>query len=354
MSGLDAHVVIHRGDSFTIDIELSISDGETVALLGPNGAGKSTTVEALAGITPLDAGQLVLRGRMLDDPAADLFIAPERRRIGVVFQDYLLFDHMSVLDNIMFGVRRPGSKSEARSVADHWLQLLKLNELADRRPSELSGGQAQRVALARALASEPQLLLLDEALAALDIGTRNELRRMLAAQLQDFGGPRLLITHDPTDAFLLADRIAILEAGRITQIGSADDIRRRPASTYVAALAGTNLLVGRNDQGLLTLDDHEHRLQTADTSIAGGVLITIHPTAIALHREQPSGSPRNTWRSTVQSVEPLGDTTRITLADPLPLGVDITPAATAALALAPGAEIWASVKATEIEISPVS
>lgn len=354
MSGLQARVVISLGDSFTLDIELAIAGGETVALLGPNGAGKSTTVDALAGITPLAAGQLILDGRVLDDPSGDAFVPPERRDIGVVFQDYLLFDHLSVFDNVMFGIQGRSNKREARSVVGQWLELLDLNHLGDRRPPELSGGQAQRVALARALANEPAMLLLDEALAALDVGTRNELRRVLARHLREFSGPRLLITHDPTDAFLLADRIAILEAGRITQIGSAEDIRRRPASTYVAALAGTNLLVGHNDHGVLTLDGHDHRLQTSDTSVVGGVLITIHPTAIALHRAQPSGSPRNTWRSTVESVEPLGDTTRITLADPLPLGVDITPAATAALNLAPGVEVWASVKATEIDVSPVS
>lgn len=354
MSGLEAHIVISQGESFTLDIELAIAAGETVALLGPNGAGKSTTVDALAGIAPLDSGRLALDGRVLDDPQADVFVAPEDRRIGVVFQDYLLFDHLSVLDNVMFGPLTSAAKSEARARADHWLELLNLGDLAGRRPTQLSGGQAQRVALARALATNPALLLLDEALAALDVGTRSELRRVLARHLQEFAGPRLLITHDPTDAFLLADRIAILENGRITQIGSAEDIRRRPATAYGAALGGTNLLTGSNSRGVLTLDAHDHQLQTADTSITGEVLITIHPTAIALHRSQPSGSPRNTWCSIVESVEPLGDTTRITLAAPLPLGVDITPAATAALDLTPGAEVWASVKATEIAVSPSS
>lgn len=355
MTGLDTHLVVRRADGFALDIAFSIAAGETLALLGPNGAGKSTAVEALAGLTPLDHGHIELNGRVLDRATSDIFVAPEDRHIGVVFQDYVLFDHLSVLENVMFGPRSMGvRKPQAQSVATGLLDRFDLSDFADRRPPQLSGGQAQRVALARALATKPDLLLLDEALAALDVATRGTLRRTLAEHLADFDGPRLLITHDPTDAFLLADRIAIVEDGTLSQVGSAEDIRRRPATPYVAALAGTNLLVGANSAGRLTLETSSHELQTSDTTIDGPVLITVHPTAIALHREQPSGSPRNAWQTTVASVEPLGDTTRITLADPLPLGVDITPGATTALDLRPGAAVWASVKATEIAVSPAA
>ena len=355
MTGLDAHLVVRRPEAFVLDLAFSIAPGETLALLGPNGAGKSTAVEALAGLTPLDNGHIVLDGRTLDAPTDDLFVPAEQRGVGVVFQDYLLFDHLSVVDNVMFGPLSQGvRKPQAKARAEELLERLDLATFSDRMPSQLSGGQAQRVALARALATEPDLLLLDEALAALDISTRGTLRRVLATHLEAFEGPRLLITHDPTDAFLLADRIAIVENGTLSQVGSAEDIRRRPATPYVAALAGTNLLVGTNHGGRLTLADHAHELQTSDTTIDGAVLITVHPTAIALHREQPSGSPRNTWQTTVASVEPLGDTTRITLADPLPLGVDITPGATSALDLHQGSAIWASVKATEIMVAPAA
>ena len=355
MSGLVAHVVTKRSDGFELDIELEIAAGETVALLGPNGAGKSTTVEVLSGLTPIVDGSISLGGRILDDPARGIFVHPEQRRVGVVFQDYLLFGHLSVRQNLMFGPLANGlTKSQARTLADVWIERLDLGELAERRPSQLSGGQGQRVALARALAIEPDLLLLDEALAALDVATRSTLRRVLAHHLAEFVGPRLLITHDPTDAFLLADRIAIIEAGRITQVGSPEDIRRRPATPYVAALAGTNLLAGRNRGGVLELDAHSHVLQTANTSVEGPVLITIHPTAIALHIARPSGSPRNSWQTRITTVEPLGDITRITLDDPLPLGVDITPGATAALGLQVGSLVWASVKATEIAVAPAA
>lgn len=352
--GLSARIVVHRGESFTLDLDLSIEPGTTVALLGPNGSGKSTTVDALAGILPIDEGRIELNGRVIDDPAAAVYVPTEQRRLGVVFQQGLLFDHLDVTANIAFGPRSAGkSRKGADAIVREWIDTLDLADLADRNPGELSGGQAQRVALARALATDPKLLMLDEPLAALDIATRTKLRRTLAAHLQHYPGPRLLITHDPTDAFLLADRIFILEHGTVTQAGSVDDIRRRPATPYVAALAGLNLLAGTNASGTVALDDHPlHTLQSANRVTTGPVLVTIHPNAIALHSERPHGSPRNVWRSTVVTVEPLGDVTRITLADPLPLNVDVTPAATAAIGLTPGAEVWASVKATEVNLNP--
>jgi len=352
MIGLDAHLVVARSPEFSLDIQLEIAPGETLAVLGPNGAGKSTTVEALAGLAPLDRGHLQLSGRTLDHPGTDRFVPPEARNIGIVFQDYLLFEHLSVIENVMFGpLARGVKKSVARATAEQWIDALGLATMIARPTGQLSGGEAQRVAMARALANDPDLLLLDEALGALDVATRSELRRVLSKHLRAFEGPRLLITHDPADAFLLADRIAVLEAGRITQVGTSDDIRQRPATAYGAAVAGTNLLRGSNNDGMLTLDDHGHVLQTSDTSVRGPVLITIHPTAIALHTAQPSGSPRNSWRTTVATVEPLGDITRITLAAPLPLGVDITPGAAQALALGAGTPVWASIKATEITIA---
>jgi molybdate transport system ATP-binding protein len=191
-------------------------------------------------------------------------------------------------------------------------------------------------------------------LAALDVATKGDLRRVLGTHLRSFDGPRLIITHDPTDAFLLADRIQIVENGRVTQTGTPADIRRRPATAYVAALAGTNLMTGTNTAGTLRLDGRTRTLQTSDTATSGPVLVTVHPTAIALHNDEPHGSPRNSWATSVATVEPLGDTTRVTLADPLPLGVDVTPAAVASLGIEPGARLWASVKATEVMVTPAS
>ena len=351
-AGLDASIRLTRGE-FDLDIDLSIAPGSTTALLGPNGSGKSTTVAALAGILAIDEGHIRLDGTVFDDPGDGTFVAPERRRVGVVFQRYLLFEHLDVTDNVAFGPASGGMRRRAaRAVAHRWLTELDLTDMADRRPSQLSGGQAQRVALARALAADPRLLLLDEPLAALDIATRARLRRTLRTHLADYPGPRLLITHDPTDAFLLADRVHIIEHGRITQSGSPDEIRRSPTTPYVAALAGLNLLVGTNTAGAVELRDHPLTLHAADTQSTGEVLVTIAPNAVALHLEQPHGSPRNTWRTTVASVEPLGETTRVTLGGPAPLGVDVTPGAATALGLVPGREVWAAVKATEITVNP--
>ena len=349
---LDAHLVVRR-EGFALDVDLSIPAGTTAALLGPNGAGKSTTVDALAGIVPIDGGRIVLGSEVLDDPASGVFVPSERRRVGVVFQRLLLFDHLDVLDNVAFGPSVTGlRRGAARAVARRWIELLDLDDLTDRRPSELSGGQAQRVALARALATEPELLLLDEPLASIAVATRTLLRRTLSDHLRDHDGPRLLITHDPTDAFLLADRVHVLEDGRITQSGTAEEIRRRPATAYVAALAGANLLGAHAARGELRLDRHDLVLVTSDATTSGAVLVTIQPRSVALHDEQPSGSPRNTWSTTVAAVEPLGEVTRVTLGDPLPLSADITPSAATALGLVPGSEIWASVKATEVDIAP--
>jgi len=347
--GLDAHLVVARGESFVLDVPLAIAPGRTVALLGPNAAGKSTAVNLLAGLIPLDDGRIALAGRTLDDPGRDVFVPPEERRVGVVFQDYVLFPHLTVAQNIAFG---PRSRKVAHSVAGEnaadWLDRLGLTELANRKPGDLSGGQAQRVALARALITEPDLLLLDEPLAALDVTTRVRLRHTLADHLDVFAGPRLLITHDPTEAFLLADEIHVIEDGVITQVGTPDDIRLRPRTRYIADLAGSNLVVGTATGGIV--DVGAHQLHIADTHIAGRVLATIHPRSISIHRREPEGSPRNTWQTMVGRVEHYGDRVRIQTRDPLPLTVEITPGAVAALQLGEGSAVWVSIKATEINV----
>lgn len=379
-AALDAEMRLRRGE-FELDVHLRVAPGETAALLGPNGAGKSTIVAALAGLLPLDGGQVSLAGRVLDDPDAGVFVAPEHRRIGVVFQDQILFRHLSALDNVAFGLRAIGMRrAEARERAQAWLDAMDLGDLGHRRPRSLSGGQRQRVALARALACEPELLVADEPLGSLDVSARNRLRRNLAAHLSSGrngnglsppvplhgagGVPRLLITHDPTDAFVLADRVHILENGRLTQSGTPDELRRAPATDYAADLSGINLVRGTAQGGEITVtpddgaatDGGSRRsavlLHAADTTASGPVLATIHPRAIALHRERPSGSPRNVWRTTAEAVEPLGDITRVLLGSPLRLTADITPGAAHELLIRPGTSLWVSVKATEVELAP--
>jgi len=349
--GLDARIVVNRPGGFRLDVALAIAGENTVALLGPNGAGKSTVVAALAGLLPIDEGHIVLDGRMLDDPDAGALVPPEDRGVGVVFQDYVLFPHLTALDNVAFGLRSRGiDRATARSGAADMMERFGVADLADRRPAGLSGGQAQRVALARALVVEPALLLLDEPLAALDVTTRVSLRRTLAHHLAAFPGPRLLITHDPTEAFLLADEVHVIEDGSVTQVGTADEIRLRPKTPYVADLAGSNLLEGVAAAGIV--DVGGHRIHIADHAVSGPVLATLHPRAVAIHLQAPEGSPRNVWRTTVVLVERLGERVRVQVGEPLPLTVEITADALAALDLRPGKAVWLSVKATEITVEP--
>ncbi|MCB2223799.1 MAG: ATP-binding cassette domain-containing protein [Actinobacteria bacterium] len=350
-AGLDARFTLRRSEAFRVDVALQIPPGVTVALLGPNGAGKSTVVAALAGLLPVDEGRVVLDGTVLDDPAAGTLVPPELRRVGVVFQDYLLFPHLSVLENVCFGLRSRGApKDRAAAAGAEWLDRVGLGGMAARRPGDLSGGQAQRVALARALAAEPGLLLLDEPLAALDVSTRSGLRRALAEHLEAFGGPRLFITHDPAEAFLLADEIHVLEDGAVTQAGTADDIRFRPRTPYAADLAGFNLF--RGTAAGATVDVGPHALAVADDRHRGPVLVTIQPVAVAVHLAQPTGSPRNTWATVVERVEDLGSRIRLQMGAPLPLAAEVTRAAMTEMGLEPGRRVWVAVKATEVGVEP--
>ncbi|GAA0454030.1 ABC transporter ATP-binding protein [Paractinoplanes deccanensis] len=337
---LRARLTVKR-DPFVLDIELSAAAGEVVALLGPNGAGKTTALRALAGLTGLHEGEIVLDGIRVDREP------PERRRIGVVFQDYLLFPHLSALDNVAFGPRcRHVPRREAREQAARWLSRVGLAEHARKKPRQLSGGQAQRVALARALAAEPKLLLLDEPLAALDARTRLDTRAQLRHHLAGFGGATVLVTHDPLDALMLADRLVIVEEGRIVQTGDAATITAQPRTDYVARLVGLNLYRGRAEGGTVFLPDG-FPLVTASAE-HGEVFVAFPPSAVALYASRPDGSPRNTWQATVSSVARHGDALRIELAGEIPVAADVTPASAVHLDLAPGRQVWASVKATEV------
>ena len=347
--GLEATFVVSRGESFQLELSLSVAPGRTVALLGPNGAGKSTAVAVLAGLLPIDDGRVALTGITLDDPEREVFVPPEARRVGVVFQDYLLFPHLSVIDNVAFGLRsRKVSREESTARAGEWLDRMGLGPQARRKPGDLSGGQAQRVALARALVIEPDLLLLDEPLSALDVTTRVQLRRALSEHLEGFAGPRLLITHDPTEAFLLADEIHILEDGRVSQAGTAEEIRLRPRTRYAADLAGSNLVAGVARDGVV--DTGAHLLHIADHEINGSVLVTIRPSAISVHLREPEGSPRNAWKTTVDLIEHLGERARLSTGGPLQLAVEVTEEAARALDLVEGTPVWVSIKATEITV----
>jgi molybdate transport system ATP-binding protein len=350
VSGLDARILVDRG-GFRLDLTVTVGPGEVVALLGPNGAGKTTALRTLAGLVPLTDGSVRIGGSIMDDPGTGVFVPAHRRSIGVVFQDYLLFPHLTARDNVAFGPRSHGTpRAQAHAVAEAWLARVGLPDMARRKPRQLSGGQAQRVALARALAVEPALLLLDEPLAALDARTRLETRAQLHRHLAEHRGATLLVTHDPLDALVLADRLIILEDGAVVQEGDAASITARPRTDYVARLVGLNLYRGNGSGRTVTLPDGF--AIAVDDTVDGAAFVAFPPSAVALHRERPEGSPRNTWSATVAGIQRHGDNVRVELTGPLAAAADITPAAVAQLRLETGDQVWAAVKATETRTYP--
>ena len=347
---LEAAVGLTMG-RLRLEVELAVGTGELVVLLGPNGAGKTTLLRALAGLLALDRGRVVLDGAVLEDTAAGAWVPTERRPIGFVFQDYLLFPHLSALENVAFGLRARGlGRVEARRRAGAWLDRVGLAGHAGARPRALSGGQAQRVALARAMVSEPRLLLLDEPLAALDAATRAEVRRDLRRHLASFGGTRLLVTHDPLEALALADRLVVLEHGRVTQSGRPAEVSERPRSGYVAELVGVNLYRGRADGAAVELAGGGRLIAAGDHR--GEVFAAVHPRAVALHRRLPEGTPRNVLAGTADTVDVVGDRVRVRVTGQVPIVAEVTPAAVGELHLADGGPVWASVKATEVTVYP--
>jgi len=303
-----------------------VAAGSVCAVIGPNGAGKSSLVRALAGLAPV-TGHARLDGR-------DLLGVPARERgIGMVFQGQRLFPHLTALANVSFGPRATGTpRAAADGRAQEWLDRFGIGELSGRKPPQLSGGQAQRVAIARALATDPSLLLLDEPLTGLDVKVATALRIELGRHLASFGGVTLLVTHDAIDALTIADRVLVLDDGRVAQVGTPAEVARRPSTEHVARLVGLNV-VRRGEQ-----------------------LVAFTPDAVAVGRREPEGSPRLRWRGRVADVAPHGDAVRL-LVNTEPEGpdliADVTPAAATELGLAPGVEVWCSAKATAVRTYPV-
>ncbi|MBS2936834.1 ABC transporter ATP-binding protein [Nocardioides sp. J2M5] len=296
----------------------TVEPGEVLAVIGPNGAGKSSLLHALAGLVEVEGYAL-----LGDD---DLLALPVRERgVGLVFQGQLLFPHLSALDNVAFGRRSRGEpRAAAEAVARGWLERFGIADLAGRRPRELSGGQAQRVAIARALATDPALLLLDEPFTGLDVSVQMALRIELGRHLRDFPGIALLVTHDAIDALTLADRVLVLDGGRVAQAGRPAEVAAEPRTSHVARLVGLNLV-----------DDGEE-------------LMAFPPDSVVVSLDEPVGSSRLRWRGQVATVAPHGDSVRLLVHASPDLLADVTPAAATELGLAPGREVWLSAKATAV------
>lgn len=345
---LDLDLAVQRG-GLALDVRLRAGGGEVLGILGPNGAGKTTLLQVVAGLVRPAAGRLVVGDDTWDDADAGIHLAPERRDVGYVFQDQLLFPHLSVVGNVAFGLRARGAPAaRARHRARERLDRMGLGRLADQAPAALSGGQAQRVALARTLVVEPRVLLLDEPLAALDVQARHTARRELAEHLADFPGPCLFVTHEPVEALALADRLVVLEGGRVTQSGSPAEISHRPRSPWVAELVGVNLFLGTARGGAVELDGGG-RLVTA-TRRVGAVRLVVHPHAVSVHREPPAGSPRNVWEGEVAGLDRQGPRVRVRVEGQPSIVAEVTPQAVVDLELGQGGRVWVSVKATEIQV----
>jgi len=339
-----AAAVAERG----LDVTFEVADGETVALLGQNGAGKSSVLGVVAGQLRPDSARVVLDGRALTVTDERVDLPPYRRGIALLAQEPLLFPHLTVRENVAFAPRSHGRpRRDAHRDAERLLAEVGVPDLADRRATELSGGQAQRVAVARALAAEPRLLLLDEPMAALDVGVRPALRQLLRRVLAS--RTAVIVTHDVLDALLLADRVIVLEAGRIVEDGPTKAVLSRPRSTFAAQLAGLNLLTGIWTGDRVRLDDGSevHGLAHGSLAVGEPAVATFRPGAVAVYRQASSGSPRNTFAVRISELEPSGELVRVRGDG---LSADVTPYAAADLDLAPGQPVTFTVKATEVAV----
>ena len=366
MNVLDSRLVVRVGD-FHLDVELACERGVT-AVLGPNGSGKTTALKALAGLHTLADGHVRVAGTTWADGGRHL--PPETRSVGMVLADPLLFPHLSLLDNVAFGPRSRGvPRAAARERGAEELRRVGLAELAGRRPAQVSQGQAQRAALARALATDPDVLLLDEPLSALDPHTRSVTRADLSHRLREYPGVTVLVTHDPLDALTLADHLLFLEQGRVVQAGTPAEIIARPRSSYVAGVVGLNLVHGR----LAGVHPPALRLAGGGDLVVAEVpegagpgdelLATVNPAAVTLYTPAPEASARNPWHLEVGAVTVTGQRARVRLhgiqergtvpeGDGLELVAEVTLPAVAQLGVHVGSRLWAGVKATEVEVFP--
>jgi molybdate transport system ATP-binding protein len=360
VTGLAVRARVDRRD---VDVEFAVGAGEVLAVLGPNGAGKSTALHVIAGAVRPDDGMVRVGDRLLTDTAAGVQVPTHRRRVGLLLQDPLLFPHLKVAANVAFGARRAGgSRAKAVASAQHWLDEVGASELAGRLPRQLSGGQAQRVALARALAAEPDVLLLDEPLAGLDVAVAGAMRRVLRRVLTRAGRSAVLVTHDLVDVATLADRVVVIDGGRVAEAGPAASVLTAPRSPFGARFAGVNLVIGVAGRGGVLhaggLDWHGVVPPDAAADVVAGepAVAIFRPAAVAVYRQRPHGSPRNTVAVTVAEVGSSGPAVRVRAAElsgGVPgLAADITAESAAELRLTPGDRIHMAVKAQEVALYP--
>ena len=342
---------------FRLDVDFELSPGIT-ALYGPNGSGKSTTLDCIAGLVAPDGGEVRLRGRALFSSQGRVNLPPERRRVGYVFQDSLLFPHLTVLENIGYGYRRT-PEAHRRVEVDALVELLALGPLLKRKPAGLSGGEARRVALARAIATSPDLLLLDEPLASLDGAHRGRALRSLKALRQETGVSMLYVSHAISEALAIADHAIALRDGAVVASGTPHAVLRHPGVRPLVAeealenLLEVELVEHRAASGLTLarLGPHDLWLPQVDREASGTVAVSIRAADVLLASETPRGlSARNVLRGTVTEVGGLGPATLVTANVGVPMLVEVSPEARESLGLAPGRDVYLIVKANSIAV----
>jgi molybdate transport system ATP-binding protein len=359
-------------DALTVDIEKRFSSGARIGatlatslvpggilvLFGPSGSGKTTLIRSVAGLERPDRGVIRFGRDTWFDAGRRAFVAPQRRRVGLVFQDAALLPHLTVRRNVDYGTQHAGSTAHATLGSARLLERLGLTDLAERSARQLSGGEAQRVALARALAPAPRLLLLDEPFAALDVPARTALRQMLRALIEELRVPAILVTHDRSDAMALGDQMAVLAEGAVRQIGPVLDVFRRPADLIVARAVGVDSVVParveRLDQGLVELGVGETTLRAVgEVESHREVFACIRAEDVTIERGQGArASARNHLPATVIRVESDGPLDRVALDCGFPLTALITRSAREELDLSSGEVVTAVVKATAIHLVP--
>jgi molybdate transport system ATP-binding protein len=345
-----------RVGTIELDVAFEVPPGDCLALAGPSGAGKTTVLRLLAGLAEPDSGRIECGGRVWLDEDGGTNLPPERRRCGLVFQQYALFPHLSAWQNVAYGLHDT-PRAQRRNRALELLERFGAHHVADDRPRTLSGGERQRVALARALASDPELLLLDEPLAALDSRTGARAARELAAFLSDADIPTVLVTHDFGQAALLGNRVAVMDSGKIVQQGLAAELAAAPASGFVADFTGANVLSGvarPGEAGLTRVELDGGGAVVSAEPADGPVAVSVYPWEVEL--EPPgsnhAGSARNHLNATVTTVTVLGARVRVGLSAPQPLTAEITDASLERLGLQPGSSVVATWKAAATRLAP--
>jgi molybdate transport system ATP-binding protein len=334
-----------------LDLRIAVAPGECLAVAGPSGAGKTSLLRVAAGLLRPEHGLVEAGGETWLDTRRGVDLPPERRRCGYLFQEYALFPHLSAWQNVAYPLRGSDRRERAAALLDRF----GMSGLADARPRTLSGGERQRVALARAVAREPDVLLLDEPLSALDARTRASAVRELGALLRDADVPAVLVTHDFAEAAALGDRVAIVDAGRLLQEGTPSDLAAAPQSAFVADFTGAVVLTGTargGPDGLTHVDLDGGGAVTSTDRADGPVAVSVYPWEIAIEPagEAPHGSTQNRLAAEVLSVTVVGNRVRLGLAGPQPLAAEITRTSAEALGLRPGVRVTASWKAAATRV----